>query len=97
MDKVRFIGVSELEEEEQVDVRGEVGEFLRKFKKLMPDFEELVLHVKQYGVEGRPKFSAHARFIAPRVSKDASADDYILTKAVHYALNAVEKQLKNMH
>lgn len=94
---MQFIGVNELDTHDQQYVRGVVGEFVKKFNKLVPNFQELILHLKQYEKEGRAKHSVHVRFIAPKHMKEASADSYVLLDAVHHALEAIEKQLKKMH
>ena len=94
MDRVQFIGVNELPVGEQSDVRGVVGEFVNKFNKMTPTFEQLIVHLKQYGKGGKPKYSFHLHFKAPGHSKDAAADDFILTRALHAAFEALEKQFE---
>lgn len=96
MERVQFIGVSELDEGQQIDIRGVVSEFLRKFEKSFA-IERINVHVKQYDKGGKPKFSVHIRLVSPKHSKDGAADDYILTKAVHFAFEAIEKQLAHEH
>ena len=97
MDKVQFIGVNELDTGAQMDVRHLINEFLPKFQKIVPNFEALVVHLKQYDKGGKPKFSFHIRFIAPGIMKEAHADEFVLTKALHAVLDMIQRQLTHEH
>ena len=97
MDGAQFIGLNELDPLQQEEVRGVVGEFLHKFRKILPEFKDVIVHIKQYGKGGNPKFSVHLRLNAPAQIAEASADDLILTKGVHAAFDALQKQVAHLH
>lgn len=92
MDNVQLVGFSELDAHERADAERHVAEFVARLQKSYP-IEHLTVHLKQYDKGGKPKFSVHVRFLSPGHTKDAAADDFVLSKAIHYAFEAVLKQL----
>ncbi len=93
MDDVQFIGLRQLDEDQQSEVRGLVGEYQKKILRKFKD-ATLAVHVKLYSKGGRPKYAIHVKAISGKILFESShGHDYDLAKSFHMAFNDILKQI----
>lgn len=93
MDDVQFIGLRQLDEVQQQEVRGLVGEYCKKIQRKLKD-AEFTVHVKLYSKGGKPKYAIHVKAISGKILFESShAHDYDLARAFHKAFNEILKQI----
>ena len=93
MDNVQFIGLRQLDEIQQQEVRGLVGEYFPKIERKFKN-AQLVVHVKLYSKGGKPKYAIHIKAISGKILFESShAHAYELAKSFHMAFNDVLKQI----
>jgi ribosome-associated translation inhibitor RaiA len=95
---IQFVGVSELAPEEQALVSKLSTEQYEKIKRLIPNIEQMVVHIKHYEKEGeKKKFSLHIRVKAPTqaVIESCKSHDFDLARALHKAFDDVRTQIEH--
>ena len=94
---IRFIGVKDLEPEEQYLVSKLSTENYQKIKRVLKNVTNMTVHVKCYEkTGGKKKFSLHVRVSAPtkNIIESCKAHDFDLARALHKAFADVRTQLK---
>jgi len=97
-DRIQFIGVSELNAEEQEIVSSITTEYFEKLKRSLHNDTNLVVHVKTHNVEGnRKKYSMHIRAMLPTKQQfdSTNQDDWELPAVLHKAFESIQNQIKH--
>ncbi len=95
---IQFIGVRELEPEEQQVVSNLSTEYYQKLKRSVKNFTSLAVHVKTHNKGGaKKKFSVHIRLIAPThiIESRKAAADWDLARTLHKAFKNIENEVKD--
>lgn len=94
---IQFIGVRELEPEEQQVVSNLSTEYYGKLKRAVKNFTSLAVHVKTHNKGGeKKKFSVHIRLIAPtHIIESRKAADWDLARTMHKAFKNLENEVKD--
>ncbi len=95
---IQFIGVNELNAEEQALVSKLSTENFEKFTRLLKNIEQMVVHIKSYEQEGRKKkFSLHVRLKAPTMAviESCKSHDFDLARALHKAFDDIRAQIEH--
>lgn len=95
---IQFIGVSELQPEQQELVSRLSTESFEKFTRLLKNIEQMVVHVKSYESEGgKKKFSLHVRLKAPTsaIIESCKSHDFDLARALHRAFDDIRTQIEH--
>lgn len=97
MDAIQFIGLTELDPDEQHVVQDLATEYYDKVQRSVKEVTSLVIHIKQHAKGGaRKKYSVHIRVDAPSfVFESTKANDWDLAKTVHKAFQDVENGIKH--
>ncbi|MEM4282119.1 MAG: hypothetical protein QXU88_00500 [Candidatus Woesearchaeota archaeon] len=92
---LQFVGIRELEPEEQEVLHRLSTEYYEKIKRDLPNLIGVTVHVKCYEKEGRrKKYSLHVRVGAPtKVIESCNADDWEFSRAIHKAFKDVRQQI----
>jgi len=94
---IQFIGVHDLETDEQVEVNKLATEYYEKIKRQLKNILGLKVHIKVYEKEGaRKKFSIHLQTRSPTFTFESSkAADFELAKALHKAFQDLQHQIQH--
>ena len=95
---IQFIGVNELEPEEQAIVSKLSTEHYEKLHRMMKNIENMTVHIKCYGEEGgKRKFSLHVRVKAPTMAviESCKSHDFDLARALHKAFDDLKTQVEH--
>ncbi len=94
---IQFIGVNQLEPEEQQTVNDLATEYYGKLKRTIKNLSSLVVHVKTYAKEGkRKKFSIHTRLISStHIFESTKTADWDLARTLHKSFKDLENEIKN--
>jgi len=99
---IQFIGVSELNEEEQEIVKRLSEEYYEKIRVSLHNLTSLAVHVKtqkddaEEGKEKQKKFSIKVRAIAPtHVFESTHASDWDLARTLHKAFKNIEHEIEH--
>ncbi len=98
MANVKFVGIDGIntEEEHFQLAYDHAAKFADRYKQLLNNELEVVIHTKAYQKDGdRQKFAVNARVNYPGGSIHSSKDSWELPVAVKVALEAVESQIKS--
>jgi ribosome-associated translation inhibitor RaiA len=95
---IQFIGVSELQPEEQVLVSHLSTEHYEKLSRMVKNIENMTVHIKRYDKDGsKPKFSLHIRIKIPStaVIESCKSHDFDLARALHNAFDDLRTQIEH--
>lgn len=94
---IQFIGIHDLETEEQVEVNKLATEYYEKIKRQLKNILGLKVHVKLYEKDGsRKKYSIHIQTRAPTFTFESSkVADFELSRALHKAFQDVQHQIQH--
>ncbi|MEM2916281.1 MAG: hypothetical protein QXT19_02910 [Candidatus Woesearchaeota archaeon] len=95
---IQFVGVNELDAEQQALVSKLSTESFEKFTRLLKNVEQMVVHIKSYEREGKKKkFSLHVRLKAPTtaVIESCKSHDFDLARALHKAFDDIRAQIEH--
>ena len=93
---IQYVGVSELEPEEQLEVSRLSTEYYPKIKRQLKNIMSLVVHIKKYEKGGSTKFSIHVRVIAPsRLFESCKSHDFDLARALHKSFEDVQSEMRH--
>ena len=94
---IQFIGVSDLEPEEQSVVNRLSTEYYDKLKRQINNMTSLKVHVKVADKEGnRKRFDIHTHLIAPtRKFSSTKAQDWDLPRTLHKSFQDLENQIRH--
>jgi hypothetical protein len=94
---ISYIGLNELEEDDQSVVIRLTEEYFPKIQIFLKHLMDLVVHVKQYDKEGhRSKWAIHVRAQTPsHVFESTNAADWELPRTLHKAFKDLETQIKH--
>ena len=94
---IQFIGVSDLNAEEQAIVNALSTEYYQKIKRSLNNLTSLAVHVKVHSKEGsKKKFAIRIRAIAPTSIIEAKlAHDWDLARTLHKAFENIEKEIEH--
>lgn len=94
MGDVRYVGLKDLGDD-AVDVQRLVERSLGKFERSLPFFD-LIIHIKLYRHQGRPKYTFTGRIDGSNIVVKADASDWDLKKTVHMLLSALENKTEHL-
>ncbi|MEM4246820.1 MAG: hypothetical protein QXR48_04135 [Candidatus Woesearchaeota archaeon] len=95
---IQFVGVNELDAEQQALVSKLSTENFEKFTRLLKNIEQMTVHIKSYEQEGqRKKFSLHVRLKAPTMAiiESCKSHDFDLARALHKAFDDIRAQIEH--
>lgn len=93
---VQFIGVRDLEPQDQLAVTRLSEEYYPKIKRQLKNLMSLVVHVKKYEKGGSTKFAIHARVIAPtRIFESCKTHDFDLARALHKSFKDLLSEIRH--
>ncbi len=94
---IQFIGVNELEPEDQEIIQNITTENYRKIVALLQNLTNLVIHVKTHDDEGkRKKYSFRIRCEAPtHIFESKKGFDWELAKALHKGFHDIIRQIEH--
>lgn len=94
---ISYVGLKELEEDDQSVVIRLTEEYFPKIQIFLKNIMELVVHIKQYEKEGhRSKWSLHVRALSPsHVFESTKVAEWELPIALHKAFKDLENQIKH--
>lgn len=93
---IQYVGVSDLEPEEQLEVSRLSTEYYPKLKRQLKNVMSLVVHIKRYDKGGSTKFSIHTRVIAPtRIFESCKSHDFDLARALHKSFKDLENEIRH--
>ena len=97
-EQIQFIGVNELNEEEQAVVNTLSTEYYDKIKRSLKNLTSMVVHIKLYKKEGsQKKYSIHVRVIAPtKMIESDKAADWDLARTLHKAFKNIEREIEHI-
>lgn len=97
---INFIGMRDLEPEEQYLVnRLSTGNY-QKIKRVLKNITNMTVHIKCYEkTGGKKKFSLHVRVSAPttKVIESCRSHDFDLARALHKAFDDVRTQINHKY
>lgn len=97
---IQFVGVSELAPEEQALVSKLSTEHYEKIKRMIPNLEQMVVHVKCYENDAqakKKKYSLHVRVKVPSASiiESCKSHDFDLARALHKSFDDIRAQIEH--
>ncbi len=95
---IQFVGVNELNAEEQELVSRLSTESYEKFTRILKNIEQMVVHIKTYENEGqKKKFALHIRVKAPTsaIIESCKSHDFDLARALHKAFDDIRVQIEH--
>jgi len=94
---IQFVGVNELDPEEQAVVSRLSTEQFEKIRRMVTNIENMTVHIKSYDKEGKKKFSLHIRVKAPTsaVIESCKSHDFDLARALHKAFDDIRTQIEH--
>jgi len=95
---IQFIGVNDLNSEQQALVSKLSTESFEKFTRLLKNIEQMVVHIKSYEKEGqKKKYSLHVRLKAPTMAviESCKSHDFDLARALHKAFDDIRVQIEH--
>ncbi len=97
---IQFVGVSELAPEEQALVSRLSTEHYEKIKRMIPNIENMTVHIKQYenaGDNKKKKYSLHVRIKVPSASiiESCKSHDFDLARALHKSFDDIRAQIEH--
>ncbi len=96
MEKIKIIGIKELDDKEVKTVNRLAKEYYNKIQRAIKNITSIVMHVKTYNVTGKRKqYEINVKVMAPTKSFDSKATDWELAKALHMAFNKVERMIEH--
>jgi ribosome-associated translation inhibitor RaiA len=93
MSVVRYVGLKALGDQESV-VKTLVERYMEKLERDLP-YYDMVVHVKLYKEEGKPKYFFQARVQSPDVKLRADAVDWDLRRTVHKVMKRLETEMNH--
>lgn len=96
MEKIKIIGIKELNDKEIKTVNRLAREYYGKIQRAIKNITSLVIHVKSYEKTGnRKKYSVSLKVVAPTRTFDSKAAEWKLAKALHMVFNKVERMIEH--
>ena len=97
MDKIQYIGLSEIEKVDQAVVKKIVSEYYPRVQQKLHNDTSLVVHIKQYSKGGhRPKHSIHLRALAPtRMFETNKTHEWDISKSMHHAFDDLLREIEH--
>ena len=97
---LQFVGLKDLEPEEQDVVQSLSTEYFGKIKREVHNVTNIIVHVKAAGkvpgAQKRKRYSVKVRSLSPGLSLESSkSDDYELPRAVHQTFEDILTQIKH--
>ncbi len=97
---IQFVGVSELAPEEQALVNKLSTEQYEKIKRMIPNLEQMTVHIKQYENDDqakKKKYSLHVRIKIPSTSiiESCKSHDFDLARALHKSFDDIRVQIEH--
>lgn len=94
---IQFVGVHDLDTEEQLEVNKLATEYYEKLKRQIKNILGLKVHIKTYEKEGaRKKYTIHLQTRSPTFSFESTkAADFELARALHKAFQDLQHQIQH--
>lgn len=95
---IQFIGLKDLEPEEQANVSRLATQYYEKIDRFANNLQGMTVHIKTYEKEGtKKKFSIHIRLKVPSKAtiECDKTHDFDLVRALHKAFNDIIEQTKH--
>jgi 2,3-bisphosphoglycerate-independent phosphoglycerate mutase len=96
MEKIKIIGMKDLNEDELEVVKGLANEYYEKLQRIIKNIDLITIHVKTFDATGeRKRYEIKLKVIAPTKSFDAQSSEWDITKAVHIVFNEMQKVIEH--
>jgi len=94
---IQFVGVADLQPEEQAIVNKLSTEYYEKLKRMVNNLASLKVHIKTLNDEGKKKlYDIHTQLQAPTVSFNSTkAQDWDLARTLHKSFQDLEHQINH--
>ena len=91
MEKIKIVGIKELDDKEIETVNRLAREYYNKIQRAIKNITSLVIHVKTYNITGKRKqYEINVKVIAPTKTFDSKAAEWDLARALHMAFNDIQ-------
>lgn len=97
-EQIQFVGLNDLDAEEQYTVQKLSAEYYQKIKRGLKNDLTLLVHIKCYDKGGkRKKYCIHVRCLSPikKTIESCRAHEWDLPRAVHKAFTDIQNQVRH--
>jgi len=96
MEKIKIIGIKELDDKEAETVNRLAKEYYGKIQRAIKNITSITMHIKTYKVTGKRKqYEVNVKVMAPTKTFDSKATEWDLAKALHMVFNKVERMIEH--
>ncbi len=96
MEKIKIIGMKEINEDELVIVNGLAAEYYKKIQRMIKNITLITIHVKTHDKTGeRKRYEIRLKVIAPTKTFDAESSEWDIAKAIHIVFKEMQKIIEH--